>query len=114
MENLKNEYNAGRFNTEPQMVAAMQQFKREAKRAMENAEARYNAEDVEAYANRGGVTSSAMSGGASPPQPAATTPGHGELPSTVLIRDKRGGPPRRVPRDRAEKFLSNPNFEMLP
>lgn len=57
LERLKTEFGEGKFNTEPQMVAALQRFKRLTDQELANREAGYRPEVVDKYSERGGRTS---------------------------------------------------------
>lgn len=57
MERLKVEFNSGKFNTEEQMLAALQSYKHMAFQAMRNKEAGYSPEAIAEYQDRGGQVS---------------------------------------------------------
>jgi hypothetical protein len=57
MDRLRNEYMSGRFNTETQLIKAMQNYKQAALTALKNKEAGYSPDVLKNYAEAGGVTS---------------------------------------------------------
>lgn len=57
LERLKIEFGQGKFNTEAEMVRALQRYKQLASSALRNTEARYEKPIIEEYKQRGGVTS---------------------------------------------------------
>lgn len=57
LERLKTEFGQGKFNTEAQMVSALQRYKKLVGQALAAAEARYEAPILEEYKSRGGITS---------------------------------------------------------
>lgn len=57
MERLRQEFNAGKYNTEPELIAALQRYKRQTNIVMKNREAAYNKDVVNKYADQGGRTS---------------------------------------------------------
>lgn len=70
LNRLKMEFNAGRFNTEPEMLRALKRYKIRAAEVLANAEARYNPEVLAEYSGRGGFTSKSLGDGpvvAAPP-----------------------------------------------
>lgn len=62
LNRLKMEFNAGKFNTEPEMLRALKRYKIKAAEVLANAEARYNPEVLAEYSNRGGFTSGKLGG----------------------------------------------------
>lgn len=61
LERLKTEFGQGKFNTESQMISALQRYKKLAYQALKNAEARYESPIVDEYKARGGITSDSFS-----------------------------------------------------
>lgn len=61
LERLKIEFGEGKFNTEPQMVDALQRYQRAVRNEMRNREAAYSKSVVNRYADQGGATSKAQS-----------------------------------------------------
>lgn len=57
LNRLREEFGQGEFNTESQMISALQRYKIAAAKALRNAEARYEKAVVEEYKQRGGTTS---------------------------------------------------------
>lgn len=57
MERLRREFNEGKYNTEPELVAALQRYKRQTAFVLKNREAGYNPEVVAKYTDQGGRTS---------------------------------------------------------
>ena len=57
MERLKREFNEGKYNTEPELVSALQRYKRQTIQVLKNREAAYNPEVVARYTEQGGRTS---------------------------------------------------------
>lgn len=62
LQNLKKEFNEGKFNTEEEKLKAMKRFKEGLKKAFANIEAGYPKEVVSEYQDRGGFTSNRFSG----------------------------------------------------
>lgn len=58
MERLKTEFGEGKFNTEAQMVDALQRYKRATQQEMKNREAGFRPEVVQRYSEQGGRVSS--------------------------------------------------------
>lgn len=56
MERLKNEFAAGKYNDESELLKALKQYKQAALVAMQNVESRYDPSSVAEYAKRGGFT----------------------------------------------------------
>lgn len=56
MDRLRGEFEAGRMNTEADLIRGMQDYKRAAKAAMKNAEAGFSPEVLGTYRQRGGKT----------------------------------------------------------
>lgn len=56
MERLKTEFGQGKYNTEPQLVGALQRYKRAVETELQNRQAGFRPEIVETYADRGGRT----------------------------------------------------------
>ncbi len=54
LERLKTEFSEGKFNTEPELIKALQLYKRETQRALMNRQAGYVPEAVDEYEKRGG------------------------------------------------------------
>lgn len=73
LERLKREFNEGKFNTEAEMVSALQRYKRGVVTEMKNREAAYNPEVVETYTDQGGRTSRTLD--SAPSQPATKVVG---------------------------------------
>lgn len=57
MERLKTEFNAGKYNSEAEMIGALQRYKGAVGRALQNKEAAFSPEVVDRYKSRGGFTS---------------------------------------------------------
>ena len=57
MERLKNEFGQGKYNTEPEMIKALGQYKIALSKELKNREAGFKPEVVSEYAQRGGRTS---------------------------------------------------------
>jgi len=57
LERLKTEFGEGKYNTEAQMVGALQRYKRAVNTELKNREAAYRPEVVEKYTEQGGRTS---------------------------------------------------------
>jgi hypothetical protein len=57
MERLKREFNEGKYNTEAEMIGAMQRYKRQLDVVMKNREAGYKPDVVKKYQDQGGRTS---------------------------------------------------------
>lgn len=57
LDRLRSEFGAGKFNTEPELIKALQDYKAAAARAMNNTTARFTKEAVGTYQARGGRTS---------------------------------------------------------
>ena len=57
MERLKREFNEGKYNTESEMIGAMQRYKRQLDVVMKNREAGYKPDVVKKYQDQGGRTS---------------------------------------------------------
>lgn len=60
LERLKTEFAQGKFNTEPEMVRALADYRAAAQNALKNREAAYRPEVVQRYRDRGGFTSESM------------------------------------------------------
>lgn len=60
MDRLREEFNTGKFNTEGQLMAALQRYKAASAAAMKDQERGFNPEVLAEYKNRGGTTSEAM------------------------------------------------------
>lgn len=60
---LKEEFNQGRFNSEPEIIAALQRYKRGVAAELKNREAGFSPEAVDRYASQGGVTSRSVQSG---------------------------------------------------
>jgi hypothetical protein len=54
---LKDEFNSGKFNTEPELLKALQDYKYILRNHLKNTEAGFKPEIVDTYKNRGGITS---------------------------------------------------------
>ncbi len=57
LERLKNEFGQGKYNSESEMIGALQRYKTALSKELENREAAYRPEVRETYADRGGTTS---------------------------------------------------------
>lgn len=62
LERLKTEFGEGKFNTEAQMVDALQRYKRALNKEMVNREAGFNPSAVQRYSEQGGRTSKSTAG----------------------------------------------------
>lgn len=60
MERLRREFNEGRFNTEAELVNALQRYKRQTAQVLKNREAGYSPDVVGRYTEQGGRTSRTM------------------------------------------------------
>lgn len=60
MDRLKKEFNAGKFNTETELVHALQRYKDRVAKVLKNREAGYNPDVVEKYREQGGMTSAGL------------------------------------------------------
>lgn len=60
MERLRREFNQGKYNTEPELIDALQRFKRQTATVLKNREAGYKPEVVDKYADQGGRTSRSL------------------------------------------------------
>lgn len=63
MDRLKNEFNSGKYNSEPELIDALQRFKRATARVLKNREAGYSKDVVDKYKDQGGRTSDSVGGG---------------------------------------------------
>lgn len=63
LERLKSEFAAGKFNTESEMIGALQEYKAAARSAMKNIELGAPPEALEEYRSRGGLVSESMNNG---------------------------------------------------
>lgn len=63
LERLKTEFGEGKYNSESQMVDALQRYKRGVQTELQNREAAYNPEVVQRYAEQGGRTSKSQLSG---------------------------------------------------
>lgn len=57
LERLKEEFGRGKYNTEPEMIKALQRYKKEVARLWKDREASYSPEVVDEYGERGGQVS---------------------------------------------------------
>lgn len=72
LSRLRTEFNEGKYNTEPELVAALQRYKRQTQTVLKNREAGYKPEVVSRYTEQGGRTSQTLGPkGANTPPPAA-------------------------------------------
>jgi hypothetical protein len=78
MERLKNEFGTGSFNTEAEMLGALQRYKVAVARALKNREAGFSPKIVEKYKEQGGTTSDFFT-----PKPAKQSSGGTSFPMTV-------------------------------
>jgi len=62
MERLKQEFNSGKYNSEPELIDALQRFKRATARVLKNREASFSPAVVDKYKEQGGRTSDSVSG----------------------------------------------------
>ena len=62
LERLKVEFGQGKYNSEPELIGALQRYKRGVKQELANREAAYRPDVVAKYAEQGGRTSSTVSG----------------------------------------------------
>lgn len=86
MERLKQEFQAGKFNTEAEMIGALQRYKAAATQAMKNAEAGFAPEILDTYEKRGGQTSR------NKPAPMIKSPAEAEAaPSNEVRRRTKDG-----------------------
>lgn len=69
LERLKTEFGEGKYNTESQMVAALQRYKRGVQNELRNREAGFRPEVVNRYAEQGGRTSRSSELSARPGDP---------------------------------------------
>lgn len=60
MERLRKEFNEGKYNTEPELIDALQRYKRQTEVVLKNREAAYTPEVVAKYTDQGGRTSQTL------------------------------------------------------
>lgn len=60
LDRLKREFNQGKYNTEPELIDALQRYKRQTALVLKNREAGYKPNIVETYKTQGGRTSGSL------------------------------------------------------
>lgn len=83
LERLKMEFGQGKFNSEPELVGALQRYKRAVANELKNREAAYNPKIVAKYGDQGGRTSHSL--GQSKAPTASAVPMKGKDGKTKLI-----------------------------
>jgi hypothetical protein len=89
LERLKTEFSEGKFNTEPELISALQRYKRQVQTVLKNREAAYKPEAVARYTEQGGRTSQTIKSPSPPPS------------DFVLMKDPKGNL-RQIPKDQAQ------------
>ncbi len=103
LQNLKKEFNEGKFNTEEEKLKAMKRFKEGLKKAFANIEAGYPKEVVSEYQDRGGYTSDRFSG----------TSESTQKPSNVVTIKGPSGETADMTEENAKLYLNKPGYTRL-
>lgn len=60
MERMRQEFNAGKYNSEPELISALQRYKRQTQLVLKDREAGFNPSVVKKYSDQGGRTSQSL------------------------------------------------------